>query len=275
MSNRGERIEPFSPRRRGTVDYMRRAGRRSNVHGLVEIDVTEARRRIRAVEEETGEQLSFTAFVVFCLADTIDEQPHIQAYRDWRGRVHHFDDVDVNVLIETTVDGERVGVPHVVRAANRRSLRSIHGEIRAVRKAPETTRQSRWESMALRLPGIVRRQIWRLPQWFPRRWKALAGTVAVTSVGMFGSGGGWGISPTNYTLQLTVGGIVRKPGVVDGEVSPREHLHLTATFDHDVVDGAPAARFVQRLKERIEDAHGLEHDSLGELRPSDEGSTVE
>ena len=75
---------------------------------------------------------------------------------------------------------------------------------------------------------------------------------------MFGTGGGWGISPTNYSLQLTVGGIERKPGIVDGTIEPREYLNLTVTVDHDVVDGAPAARFVQRLKELVEDGQGIE-----------------
>lgn len=88
-----------------------------------------------------------------------------------------------------------------------------------------------------------------------------AGTVAVISVGMFGSGGGWRSGPTNYALQLTVGGINRKPGIVIDEIEPREYLNLTVTFDHDVVDGAPAARFVHRLKELVEDAHGTETES--------------
>lgn len=78
----------------------------------------------------------------------------------------------------------------------------------------------------------------RLPQLLPPLWKQLAGTVAVTSVGMFGTGGGWAVSPTNYTLQLTVGGIGMKPSIIDGELSSREYLSLTVTFDHDVVDGA-------------------------------------
>jgi len=257
MGDRGDRIEPFSPRRRGTVDYMRTAGRRSNVHGLVEFDVTEARQRIRAIEAETGEQLSFTAFVAYCLARAIDDHPHVNAYRDWRGRVHVFDDVDVNVLVEATVDGERIGVPHVVRGAGERSVRSIHDEIRTAQESPDPTALSRLETTALRLPGFVRRLVWRLPQWFPRRWKDVAGTVAVTSVGMFGRGGGWAVSPTNYTLQVTIGGISRKPRLVDGELTTREFLDLTVTFDHDVVDGAPAARFVQRLGDLIEDAHGI------------------
>ncbi|MFC4247542.1 2-oxo acid dehydrogenase subunit E2, partial [Natribaculum luteum] len=115
MSDRGDRTEPFPARRRGTVDYMQTAGRRSNVHGLVEVDVTEARRRIEAIEAETGESQSFTAFLVCCLARAIDDHPHVNAYRDWRGRVHVFEDVDVNVLVETTVRGDRMGVPHVVR----------------------------------------------------------------------------------------------------------------------------------------------------------------
>ncbi|MFB6166371.1 MAG: 2-oxo acid dehydrogenase subunit E2 [Haloarculaceae archaeon] len=261
MDEPGDRIEPFPPRRRGTVDYMQVAGRRSDVHGLVEVDVTEARRRIRAVADETGTTLSFTAFVASCLGQAIDEHPGVNAYRDWRGRVHVFEDVDVNVLVETAVAGERIGVPHVVRAANRRTLQSIHDEIRAAQASPDPTGLSRLTELAFRLPGVVRRLAWRLPQWFPGRWKALAGTVAVSAVGMYGTGGGWAIAPTNYTLQLTVGGIATKPRYVDGELEPRDVLSLTATFDHDVVDGAAAARFVQRLGELLEDAAGLPYES--------------
>ena len=265
MTEGGVTVEPFPLQRRGTVDYMRVAAGRSNVHGLVELDVTEARRRIDEREAEMGERLSFTAFLVHCLARALDEHPHVNAYRDWRGRFVNFDDVDVNVLVETTVDGERIGVPHVVRAANCRSLQSIHDEIRTAQRDPQEGRLSSLASLAMRLPGVLRRQVWRLPRSFPRRWKRLAGTVAVTSVGMFGTGGGWAVSPTNYTLQLTVGGIETKPMFVgdadeDGRVEPREYLSLTVTFDHDVVDGAAAARFVQRLGELIEGGYGLEMD---------------
>ncbi|MBX0286832.1 2-oxo acid dehydrogenase subunit E2 [Haloarcula salinisoli] len=258
MSDRGDRIEPFPARRRGTVDYMRTAGRRSNVHGLLEVDVTEARQRIEAIEAATGESLSVTAFLVFCLSRALEAYPRINAYRDWRGRLHVFDAVDVNVLVETTVRGERLGVPHVVRRTNERSVRSIHDDIRAAQSSSDPTELSPVAELAFRLPGFVRRLLWRLPQWFPERWKAMAGTVAVTSVGMFGGGGGWVISPTNYTLQLTVGGISEKPRVVDGGVTNRELLDLTVTVDHDVVDGAEATRFVGRLRELVEAAYGLD-----------------
>ncbi|MFD1645773.1 2-oxo acid dehydrogenase subunit E2 [Haloarchaeobius litoreus] len=258
MDERGEHVERLAPAHRATADYMQVAGGRSNVHGLVEVDVTEARRRIRQFETATGEELSFTAFLACCLARAIEYHPRVNAYRDWRGRLHVFEDVDVNVLVETTGGGgEQLGVPHVVRAVNDRSLRAVHDEIRGAQYSQKSTALSWGERAALRLPGVVRRLVWRLPRWFPRRWKLLAGTVAITSVGMFGEGGGWAVSPTNYTVQLTVGGIAEKPRVVDGGLSTRELLSLTVTFDHDVVDGAQAARFVDRLVALIEDGYGL------------------
>lgn len=258
MSDRGPTIGRLSPQKRLTGEYMQMAGHRSNVHGLVEIDVTDVRETIRTIAAKTGTNLSFTAYIIWCLATTVSEQPHVHRYRDWRGRVHQFDAVDVNVLVEREVDGELTGVPHVVRAANERTVRAIHDEIRGVQSDGSGRSEGRMARLGRALPSVVRRQIWRLPQLFPSRWRALAGTVAVTSVGMFGTGTGWAISPTNYTLQITVGGIGTKPRLIDGELQSREFLSLTVTFDHDVVDGAPAARFVQRLGEVLEAGTGLE-----------------
>jgi pyruvate/2-oxoglutarate dehydrogenase complex dihydrolipoamide acyltransferase (E2) component len=75
---------------------------------------------------------------------------------------------------------------------------------------------------------------------------------------MFGAGNGWGIPVGGpLPLVLTVGGIVEKPGIVDGRIELREYLSLTISFDHDIVDGAPAARFAAHLKQLIECGYGL------------------
>jgi pyruvate/2-oxoglutarate dehydrogenase complex dihydrolipoamide acyltransferase (E2) component len=58
-------------------------------------------------------------------------------------------------------------------------------------------------------------------------------------------------------LDLIVGGISRKPAIVEDRIEPREILNLTVAFDHDVVDGAPATRFVERLLDLIESGDGL------------------
>jgi hypothetical protein len=57
---------------------------------------------------------------------------------------------------------------------------------------------------------------------------------------------------------VTVGGIGEKPALVGGRVANREYLSLTISVDHEVVDGAPAARFTRRLKELIESGYGLD-----------------
>jgi pyruvate/2-oxoglutarate dehydrogenase complex dihydrolipoamide acyltransferase (E2) component len=61
---------------------------------------------------------------------------------------------------------------------------------------------------------------------------------------------------------LVVGGIAWKPVVVEGRIEPREILNLTVSFDHDIIDGGPATRFVKRLVELIEGGYGLDEVDL-------------
>jgi hypothetical protein len=72
----------------------------------------------------------------------------------------------------------------------------------------------------------------------PHLVKKLNGTAVVTSVGMFGRGARWGIPLPGHTLTITVGGIVCRPVVNNAQLESREHLCLTVSFDHDIVDGA-------------------------------------
>jgi pyruvate/2-oxoglutarate dehydrogenase complex dihydrolipoamide acyltransferase (E2) component len=74
---------------------------------------------------------------------------------------------------------------------------------------------------------------------------------------MFGTGGGWGVVQTPATLMVVVGGTSTQPRLVGGQPQDRQFLDLTLTFDHAVVDGAPAARFAGRLRRLIESADGL------------------
>ncbi len=57
----------------------------------------------------------------------------------------------------------------------------------------------------------------------------------------------WFIPHGSATVMLTIGSISQKVIEVDGEFVSREHLSLTASFDHNIVDGAPAARFMEKL----------------------------
>lgn len=56
------------------------------------------------------------------------------------------------------------------------------------------------------------------------------------------------------TLIVTVGSVVERPAVHDGQIVPRPMLPLTLSFDHAVIDGAPAARFTETLRTLTETA---------------------
>jgi pyruvate/2-oxoglutarate dehydrogenase complex dihydrolipoamide acyltransferase (E2) component len=233
--------------------------RRHVIHALIEADVTQARALLDAYASERGESLSFTAYVIWCVAQAVSEQSMLQAYRLGRRRMIVFEDVDVNMLMERQAASHARVVSHVIRAAQRKSALAIHHEIRCAQHARAHRRA---ESARLRLydalPQLMRRTLVRLAAHFPSMWKRVAGTVVVTAVGMYGKGGGWGIPTVWNTLAVTVGGIGVKPGVVNGQVAVREYLNLTISADHNVVDGTAVAAFASRLRERLESADGLQ-----------------
>ena len=114
---------PFPPSRHAIVDAGRIGVRRHIAHALIEIDVTVAQRFIREHKAKTGESLSFTAFLITCLAHAIDENKHLHAYRNWRNQLVLFDEVDVVTMIETEVD--HVALPHVIRARTGKRFESF------------------------------------------------------------------------------------------------------------------------------------------------------
>ena len=258
-------VIPYPKLRRALALTLRSAQRKPMIHGLIEVDVTRAREFLREHKANTGESLSFTAFVITCLAKAVDEHKSLQAYRKGSKHLVVFDDVDVATPIEREMAGQKQPVIYIIRAANTKTLREIHQEIRgaqvnAVEQAWEGLKDFGW------LPLVLFRVLWPLFWWLkgrsPAVQKQYGGTVGVSAVGMFGKGAGWGSPINDHTLDLTLGGVASKPGIVDGHIAIRDYLSMTLSFNHELIDGAPAARFTERLKELIESGYGL-----GEYRP--------
>lgn len=248
---------PYPRSRLLMVDGGRLGLRKHTIHGLVEFDVTQARETIRQHKAQTGETLSFTAFFLACLGKALETNKFMHAYRNWHNQLILFDEVDVNTLFEVEVAGKRTIRPHILRGVNNKSLRQIHQEIRAFQQEHQSSQEAKFIDWFVRLPAFARRLFLRVLFKKPQLIKDYYGTVLVSSVGMFGEGSGWGIPVPNHTLQLTLGGMVKKPGVVANRIEIREYLSVTISIDHDIVDGAPAARFTQQLKELIESGYGL------------------
>jgi pyruvate/2-oxoglutarate dehydrogenase complex dihydrolipoamide acyltransferase (E2) component len=234
------------------------------MYGLLEVDVTAARQFIAEHKARAGEALSFTGYLAFCLARAVDEDKAVQAYLKGRKQLVMFDDVNVGMMIERKIGEKSIAMGYVIRGANRKTYREINQEIRSVQSepAPPDSEMPGWFRFAMLLPGPLSRLFKGLLGMVNRRDPTISvsinGTVGITSVGMFGKGhSGWGIYSTLHSLDLIVGSMAWKPAVVEGRIEPREILCLTVVFDHDVIDGAPAARFTRRLIELIESGYGL------------------
>jgi pyruvate/2-oxoglutarate dehydrogenase complex dihydrolipoamide acyltransferase (E2) component len=258
----GYEIKQFPKTRQMVAEGLRIAEHKHIIHGLVEVDVTTARRFIREVEARTGEQLSFTAFIISCVGKAVSEDKTVQAYRLGRNKLIVFNDVGVTTMVEcTTAEGEKIVKSHIFKAADKKTYPEINREMQDVQFRPVDKVGSPQIDLVLdiimALPGFLRQFFVNFIFSDPRRWQQMGATVGLSAVGMFGEGGGWGIPVVPVTLMLTLGGIAEKPGIVDGRIEPREYLSLTVSFDHDIVDGAPAARFTARLKQLIECGYGL------------------
>jgi pyruvate/2-oxoglutarate dehydrogenase complex dihydrolipoamide acyltransferase (E2) component len=245
---------PF-PSNRYLVTAALRAGRhKTPMYGFFDVDVTLAKRLLAAA----GPPASMTAFIAASLARAAAGHPKVHAYRDWRGRLVTHQFVDVSTMVEISTPQGPFAIPHCLRDADIRSVPDLSDELRRVKAAPfSASSAARWAAryapLATRVPGVLRAVYAIMSRSTASRQQI--GTVAVTSIGMFGGGAGYGLTPlTLMSLGLIVGGISQQPRVIDGQVQVRDVLNLTLAIDHDVIDGAPAARFAAELRELVETA---------------------
>ena len=272
-----DQVVPFSKLRRVLEVMYPSVQRKPMIHALTEVDVTHVRTYLRAYKANTGESLSFTAFIITCFAHAIAANPSLHACRKGSKHLILFAEVDVATAIERDMTGQKQPIVYIIRAANTKSFHEIHHEIRT---AQIETVEKAWEGFSAApwlqiLPMFLLRIFWWIFCWlrwlYPKVQKKYGGTVGVTAVGMFGNSAGWGIPINDHTIDLTLGGIAQKPGVVNEQIAIREYLSITVSFDHAIIDGAPAVRFTQQLKELIESGYGLSENDA-ETTTSDRAS---
>jgi pyruvate/2-oxoglutarate dehydrogenase complex dihydrolipoamide acyltransferase (E2) component len=259
------KIKSFSRNRQNVALIASEGWRKHSIHAILEVDVTKARQLIHNYKEKTGESISFTGWIAKCIGQALSENIELNAYRLGKRKIVIFDDVDIAIPIERFVDGEYIPMGYIIRKVNKKGIKEITKEIRTAQKeaADKSTqvliKNITWiEKFVLNSPVFIK----KLLLWILRRngilKKKYMGTVGLTAIGMIGKFSG-GIIPLGGTtaILVTVGGIKKKPGVVANRIEIREYLNMTVTFDHDIVDGGPLARFTGRLTELMENAFGL------------------
>lgn len=255
----------FPKTRIATLDVGELGRKKHHVKGLVELDVTETRQLIREYRLQTLKPLSFTAWLIKTISTTLKEFPQTHAYLQGKRKAMVFTDIDIAITVEREYEGTLVPLPYVIRQSNTKNFSEITQEIDQAKNKPITKDDivlgQRNNALATNvyyaLPGFLRRVIWKYLLLRTKVAKKNMGSAVITAVGMMGNISGWFIQTSVHPISFGISSITKKPGVVKNRIEIREFLHMTVLLDHDVVDGAPMARFIKKLSENIESGFGL------------------
>lgn len=259
---RGYSSVPLSFTRKMVIASI--SGNKKNaIHCVTEFDVTEPRNLIREYKEQNGITISFTAYLVRCLARTLEDHPGLNSFIRGK-RLVLLDDVTISVLVERDLGEEKAPEPVGIQAAQKKRLKQIHDEIREAQKKEGThlgsLSNASWISL---IPAFLLKIFIKIADrniTLAKRY----GKVAVTAVGMFSKSSTWFIPHGTATVLMTVGGITFKPVWQENQFESREMLQITASFDHEIVDGAPAARFMKEYAELVESGRLLNAEEISD-----------
>ena len=227
----GDVVEPMSKMRALTSEHMVNARRHAaHVTSFFEIDLTRVA-RIRAkqraaFEKETGEKLTFLPFVIKAVTECLKKHPMLNAAHDGRNVIYR---KQYNIGVAVAVDWGLI-VPVVKGADNL----SIAGLTRSVNDLAARARAKKLQ------PAEVQ-----------------SATFTITNPGVFGSLMGTPIIPLGTAAIMGLGAIEKRAKVVtgsDGEdtIAIRTCAYFSISFDHRIVDGADADRFMADVKKTLE-----------------------
>ncbi len=242
----------------GKISFARKAIRASatslrgkNIfHIITEIDISLPRALLNSYKKLFGNKPSLTAYIVKCFSNSIE---HFHGFNAFiiGNRIVYLKDTTITVLVERKIGAQYVPEPMAIEGCQTKTFLEISEEIRHLHSGESGTLGTLsgmpWLTL---IPGFLLGLFIKLAS---RSIKIgiKSGKLAVTSIGMFSKEPGWVIPHGSATVLLSVGSIIKRPVEIEGRFETREHLCLTMSFDHDVIDGSPAARFMSDLAAEI------------------------
>ncbi len=217
------RVKEFIPLvgiRKTTAERLSLSAR-TKPHATVtmEIDMT------NTLKLHREDEASYTGIIVKAVAKALREHASMNASLDDE-RIKVFEDINIGVAVAT----EKGLVVPVIREADKKSLNQISSVLKdLVEKARD---------------GKLTKE------------DLTGGTFTITNLGMYGVDVFIPIINPPETAILGVGRMTEKPVVANGQIVIRPLMQLSLAFDHRIVDGAPAAQFLQKVKQCLESELG-------------------
>ncbi|HXW08963.1 MAG TPA: dihydrolipoamide acetyltransferase family protein [Vicinamibacterales bacterium] len=223
----GERVQvvPMSVMRRKIAEHMVLSAHTSpHVYSVYEVNfgrIAALREKKKAEFEAAGAKLTYTAFIARAIVDSLRQFPFANASIDGDNIVYK---KDINLGIAVALENGLI-VP-VIRNADEKNLLGL---ARAINDLGTRARSKKLS------PDDVQ-----------------GGTFTITNPGIFGALYGLPLINQPQVAILGVGSIDKRPVVIDDAIAIRPMCHLTLGYDHRLIDGADAGRFLSFLKERLE-----------------------
>jgi pyruvate dehydrogenase E2 component (dihydrolipoamide acetyltransferase) len=225
----GDRVEPMDRIRRLTADHMVLAKRVApHVHSFIEIDFTRIDRIRRANKARWAEQdvrVSYTAFVAWGVARALQEFPQVNGTVSGDKLIFRG-----NINLGIAVDLDPGLIVPVIRDADDLTLVGLSKRI-------------------LDLAGRARNRKLKPDE-------IQGATFSITNPGVLGTYAGMPVIPEGTAGILGTGAIEKRPVVLEADGADTIAIRLMSMFslgyDHRIVDGADAARFLARLKEILQ-----------------------
>jgi 2-oxoglutarate dehydrogenase E2 component (dihydrolipoamide succinyltransferase) len=224
-----DQVKPMDRIRRLTADHMVRAKRIApHVHSFIEVDFSQVD-RVRAATkkrwEEQGVKVSFTAFVVWATAQVLREFPMVNSTVSgddviYRGEINIGVAVDLNpgLIVPVVRNADDLNLVGIAKRINDLAQRARNRKLK---------------------PDEIQ-----------------GATFSITNPGVLGTLVGMPIIPEGTSAILGTGAIEKRPVVIelDGTdvIGVRKRAFFSLGYDHRIVDGADAARFLSRMKEVLE-----------------------
>ncbi|MGB8780754.1 MAG: dihydrolipoamide acetyltransferase family protein [Candidatus Bathyarchaeia archaeon] len=211
-------VVPLSGFRKTTAERLSMSFRTAPHSAVVmEVDVSKA----TGLHERL--QVSYTTLIIKAVATALTEMPIVNSTLEG-DRIKIFADVNVGVAIATA---NGLVVP-VIRNADQKTLKDIDAAVLELTEKAQLAKLSREE--------------------------VTGGTFTVTNLGMYGVDFFIPIINPPEAAILAVGRIAEKPASVNGKVEVKPVMMLSLSYDHRVIDGAPAAEFLRKIKDKLENS---------------------
>lgn len=247
------KIVPLSFLRKAVISSATVSKNKNTIHFMTKADVTKVLKGMENLKN-IGRHISMTTYLTKAFASTVEKYKWMNSFIT-HGKQIFLNDIVISILMEREIDGVSVPEPMVIHDVDKKSAWEIADEIKIAKDKSNNGKSlgdlsDAWYFKLI--PG------WLLKSFFKIADQNITmgikyGKLAITSVGMFSKKPIWVIPHGSATILLSVGTMIHENINQETKI-----LHLTVSFDHDVIDGAPAARFIEDLCTEIEGAKCLQ-----------------